>query len=201
MSIDFKSIKIVVFDFDGTLVDSNQIKYDAFFELFPKDERHRVIIKEVLDIFLEKTRYVILEKVLQGLGIIGENIKSEVDRLALQYNEIVVDAVKKCPAMRGALNVLESFVVKYKLYLSSTTPDEALKEIILYRRWEHYFHAVFGFPNIKTNTLKKVIIENKINSKELLVVGDGDSDRTSAENVNANFYQINEESKIMDLLV
>ncbi len=31
------SIKVIVFDFDGTLVDSNELKYNSYFKLFPDD--------------------------------------------------------------------------------------------------------------------------------------------------------------------
>ena len=56
------SIKVIVFDFDGTLIDSNQLKHDAYYKLFPSDGFHKEIITEVLGEIFEESRYVILRE-------------------------------------------------------------------------------------------------------------------------------------------
>ena len=59
-------IKVIVFDFDGTLVDSNRLKYDAFFELFTDDPNHVLTIRKVLSAKKEQSRFIILEEIMQN---------------------------------------------------------------------------------------------------------------------------------------
>ena len=54
------AIRVIVFDLDGTLIDSNKLKYTAFFGLFPSNEFYSKIIEEVLEEYIEQTRYVII---------------------------------------------------------------------------------------------------------------------------------------------
>jgi len=117
-------IHAIVFDFDGTLIDSNRLKYDAYFMLFPADDHHARTIRAVLSEVFEQSRYVILEEILMRLGIRGKNLlKREVGKLAEHYNEIVVAGAKTCPEKSGAEVVLKKLAPAYKLYVSSTTPD------------------------------------------------------------------------------
>ncbi len=181
--------KVVVFDFDGTLVQSNQLKFDAYFKLFPRDERHGLAISKVLDGHFEETRYKILERILKELGE-TENIKQRVLELASGYNDMVLAGAKTCPQVGRAEEMLKSFSVKYDLYLSSTTPEEALREIISHRGWQGYFKEICGHPRDKTETLRRIMDENSIGPHELVVIGDGESDRASAENVGCPFIHI-----------
>ena len=91
-------IQVIVFDFDGTLIDSNQLKYDAYFKLFPADDRHAPIIRVVLSEIFEQSRYVILEEILLRLAYRKDALlREKVKELAGFYNEIVVAGAKTCP--------------------------------------------------------------------------------------------------------
>jgi len=197
------TVKVIVFDFDGTLVDSNQLKYNAFFELFPSDSLHKEIITDVLDEFLEKSRYVILREILKRINrktINEDDLDYRVHASAKKYNDIVVDGAKRCKEKPGAKEVLESLSKRYNLYLSSTTPETSLKDIVKHRNWEGFFCDIFGYPNDKTSVLFDIIKRESINPGDLLVVGDGKSDIDSANSVKCDFFRISNDRSLMELL-
>ncbi|WAC08176.1 MAG: HAD hydrolase-like protein [Thermodesulfobacteriota bacterium] len=186
-------IRSIVFDFDGTLIDSNRLKYEAYFELFTDQGHQAQIIREVLSENFEQTRYVILEKIVRRLGIKDHTyMKSRVSKLAEQYNDIVVAGAKTCPEKIGAEKTLKKLAAIYRLYVSSTTPESSLKEIIRFRKWDGYFCGVFGYPHKKTETLLRIMALEKLRSDEVLVVGDGESDRESAVKNACPFVHVTE---------
>ena len=195
-------VKVIVFDFDGTLIDSNQLKYDAFFKLFPSDDLHKKIVTEVLSEILEGSRYVILRETIKrrNTEMNEGELDNNVQVLAAKYNVIVADGAKHCKEKPGAKEVLESLSKRYNLYLNSTTPETSLKDIVKHRKWENYFCDIFGYPNDKTSVLFDIIKRESINQDELLVVGDGKSDRDSANSVKCGFFQINNDSSLMEFL-
>jgi len=176
-------IRSIVFDFDGTLIDSNRLKYDAYFELFPDEDRHVRIIRDVLSESFEQTRYAILEEILRRLGV---------SKLAERYNDIVVAGAKTCPEKAGTEEALKKFAPMYRIYVNSTTPDASLKEIIRFRKWKGYFCGIFGYPHEKPETLLRIMALEKLRSDEVLVVGDGESDRKSAVENGCPFVHVAE---------
>lgn len=194
------AIKVIVFDFDGTLVDSNQIKYEAYFELFPQNEEYRTFIHAVLDTNFEESRFVILEKILKSTRHLhsGANVLS-ITEMAHKYNSIVMDAVKKCPEMPGAEDIVRKLSKHMPVYLSSTTPEMALREIVIHRGWGTYFKAIYGYPNKKNDTLKKIIIDENVIPGEVMVVGDGESDKTSACEGGCQFVLVDQQFKLYSL--
>ncbi len=193
-------IRSIVFDFDGTLIDSNQLKYDAYFKLFPAEDRHARIIRDVLSESFEQTRYVILEEILRRFGVENQTyISKEVNKLAGQYNNIVVAGAKTCPEKAGAEDALKKFAPMYRLYVNSTTPDASLKEIIRFKKWDGYFRGVFGYPHEKPETLLRIMALEKLRSDQVLVVGDGESDRKSAAENGCPFFYVTEQFRFNDL--
>lgn len=186
-------IRCIIFDFDGTLVDSNRLKYDAYFELFPADERHCRTIREVLAERFEQARYAILEEILRRLGIEeDDSLQREVNKLAERYNDLVLAGAKTCPERAGAEEALKKLAPAYALYLSSTTPQTSLEEIIRFRKWDGYFQAVFGYPHAKGETLRRIAASERVQCDQVLVVGDGETDRQSAVENGAQFIHVGE---------
>lgn len=195
------SIQVIVFDFDGTLVDSNRLKYDAFFELFPADGRYRRIVCDVLAADPEATRFVVLAEMLKRIrqeGLRDDGLSPEA--LAERYNLAVVARVKACPPMPEAAAVLEKLSPRYAVYLSSTTPQTALEEILIYRNWRRFFKDVFGYPNRKTATLQHILMREATAPTQILVVGDGESDRCAAAAAGCAFFKISDRAGLTTLL-
>jgi phosphoglycolate phosphatase-like HAD superfamily hydrolase len=196
-------IKTLIFDFDGTLILSNDLKYNAYFEIFPDDTFHREMIVKVLKNCFESSRFTILEKILGALhadDYNSESIGEQLLKLADHYNAIVLEGAQKCSAMPGALKVLEILSPIYPLYLSSTTPEAELIEIIRYRGWEKYFKSIYGYPRDKAETVKMIIGMERVAPDNVLIVGDGDSDRLSAKNTGANFFHVTSQTNLIELM-
>lgn len=193
--------KVIVFDFDGTLIDSNRLKYDAYFALFPEDELHIQTIRGVLSEMFEESRYVILEEILMRLSenaVVDLELKAS--KLADRYNDIVLAGAKTCSEKPGAQETLAALAKRYRLYVSSTTPDDALKEIIRCRNWDRYFQGIFGYPHEKSKTIQHIIEEENVASSEVLVVGDGESDRKSALDNSCSFIYVAEGFSLEELV-
>ena len=194
------AIKIIVFDFDGTLVDSNRLKHDAFFEVFPADEHHARTVQRVLSEMNEQSRFVILEVTLQRLGLKkGAGLGRKVKELADRYNEIVISGAKNCPEMPAAETVLKSLSGRYRLYLSSMTPDKELKEIVRFRNWSGYFEDIYGYPHQKSATIQQIMERENARPGQVVVVGDGNSDRQSADANACCFVQVTPDFNLKDL--
>jgi phosphoglycolate phosphatase len=194
------TIKVIVFDFDGTLIASNQLKYDAYFRIFPESPRWSQAIHGVLSEMVEESRYVIIEELLKRLGeTANEDLSRRGRELADRYNDIVQDGAKMCPEMENAGAVLDLLKRQYSLYVSSTTPDGPLKKIVSFRGWDGYFKDVFGYPHQKTNTLFEIMGREMVTPRKMVVVGDGESDRTSAEAAGCAFVPVTDDFDLENL--
>ena len=93
--------KVIVFDFDGTLIQSNRLKYEAYFQLFPNEPGYRKLIETILQASFEEARYDIWRRILLGLGT-GEGLEDRVAGLAGEYNRVVLAGAIACPETGGA---------------------------------------------------------------------------------------------------
>lgn len=193
-----KLYQAYVFDFDGTLADSNEIKYQAYYDIFPNEREIRIAISKVLKYEGERSRYYIIDQILRQINqAYDEKVR---ESLVEKYGDIVLEKVKTCPEIESAHVILSELSKSVPLFISSNTPEIYLKEIIEFRGWADYITRVFGYPREKSATLRSIIDEYKLNPSLVLVVGDGKSDQLSAQSNGCDFFLIDTKSMLKELL-
>lgn len=196
-------VNVIIFDFDGTLVQSNRIKLQAWYDLFDGDNAKRALLPGVLERHGEASRYIIIRKLLERAGdeqLSEDQLSEAIADYARRYNKLVLEGVKTCPEMPSASDVLDELFTKVPLYCSSHTPETELLAILHFRGWSRYFKGIFGYPRVKSETVKYIVATEQVFPDEVLVVGDGLSDREAAEIAGARFFSISGCSDVRSLL-
>ena len=168
------------FDFDGVLVESVDIKTEAFATLYrPYGE---TVTREVIAYHLkhggisrtEKFRY--FHRALLDLDLDHKQLAM----LEARFSRSVEEAVIAAPWTLGARELLESGLLTMPLFVVSGTPESELKRIIRRRNMEQYFSAVFGSPATKDAILSSIAESLELSPKRLLMVGDSTTDLAGA---------------------
>lgn len=177
----------IVFDFDGVLVESVDLKTWAFAELYqPYGEG---LVAQVVDYHLahggvsryEKFRY--FHRELLGVELLPEAEALLGDR----FSQLVEDAVVASPWVPGAHDFLEAHHKVMPLYVASGTPDEELKRIVAQRQMAFFFRATFGTPARKGEILRRIVAEGGFAPSRVLMIGDAMTDFDGAQEAGTAF--------------
>jgi phosphoglycolate phosphatase len=180
-------IRVVVFDFDGTLVDSNAIKREGFFRLAARYPEGVATMASVMG--TAGDRRSILSAFAARMA--AEGVRLNAAELVASYGAGVDAAVAAAPEIRGASNLLASLrQTGLTLHLSSATPTASLLAILKARGWTALFSGIHGAPNSKIETLRKICEVESAKGEQIVVLGDGIDDARAAELVGAQFIAV-----------
>lgn len=181
--------RVVVFDFDGTLVDSNIIKREAFFDAVRGYAGASRFIGCILDEHSGATRS-------QVFATLGRRVHPRDPRAAARmaaelverYGVVTETRVARCPEIPGAEATMDELVRRgYVLALNSSTPTDALAEIIRRRGWSGRFGKVLGAPPDKGANLRRIADEIGVSRRDIVMVGDREADRQGAIEAGCRF--------------
>ena len=180
----------IVFDFDGTLVNSNEIKTWAFGELYK--EHGENIVRQIISYNKEHegvSRFVKFRYWQEDL--LGQPYTKEIGKyLSRTYSQLVFDAVVQAPYVEGALEFLKNHYQHIPLFVASGTPEPELREIIKHRSIPHFFQGVYGSPATKTEILQRILVKRKLYPEQVLMIGDALTDWKGAQGVGVEFIGI-----------
>lgn len=198
-------IKVIVFDFDGVLVDSNSLKRAAFYDLFK--DAGSIDKKMIDDAWTEidgqnKTRFEFIRAVFSKSGKSRAELEDLVKLYAEKYDEIVQEGIKSGGLITGAWEVLDNFSRQHRIYIDSATPDTNLQKTVDMLGIRRFLKGVYGKeiiglfsnPDSKKIVLKKIMDSEKVSGDEVLFVGDGEVDRDAASAYSCKFVGIANES-------
>lgn len=182
--------KAIVFDFDGVILQSVDIKTRAFESLFAGEapealarilEHHRA--NNGVSRY-EKFRHAYREILRRPLG------PEEEKALGERYNATVEHAVSVCPFVPGAREFLEARHARTPFFVASGTPEEELRRIVERRGLGGFFRGVRGSPAKKDAILRSIAAALSCPPSELLMIGDATTDSEAARAVGARFVGV-----------
>lgn len=183
------SARALVFDFDGTLVDSNGIKRAAFEACFSEFPDHK---REILSYCWannhtprwEKFRHVYEE-------ILRQPYSPEIERsLHERFEAATTRQIIAAPEIPHAEQFLRIVHRTYFTALLSSTPQQILDRILAHRGWAGYFRAVQGAPVRKAQWLLDLRLVRRLLRDELLFFGDQEEDAQAAEEAGCRFIGV-----------
>ena len=181
------TIKAIIFDFDGVLAESVDIKTRAFVELYKQHGQE--IVDKVITYHLENGGISRFEKfryyhtILLGITISAE----EELELGNRFSALVEDMVINCPWVPGAREFLNKFYKQIDFHVASGTPDSELLKIIKGRNMSHYFLSINGSRRKKGEIILDILKKYNYDPGRVYMVGDALYDYEVAMETNIRF--------------
>lgn len=188
-------IKVIVFDFDDTLKKSEHLKEQGFTKIFLDLPRAMGIAAKYVSENKGAPRYQMIQGILLALKkakiLEFADIESITAEYVKKFGDILEREVIAAKDIPGASTSLELLYKKYRLYINTVTPDDAIKKIIPALGWQKYFIGLYGCPpGTKLEHLQEIINKEKVTPDEVVVVGDGASDLKIAKECGTHFIGI-----------
>ena len=171
--------RVLILDFDGVIVESNDVKTEAFRELFSRFPEHSEAMMAYHQSHVSVTRFAKFDHLLRLVG--GPDDSGLRSYLADEFSRLVSEQMLCVPLVPGAEAFLHKATTKIPVYLASVTPFEELWTTLCRRKLDHWFRGVYGCPPwTKPKAIRDVLDRERVTPEEVLLVGDSAGDQRAA---------------------
>jgi phosphoglycolate phosphatase len=133
--------KVILFDLDGTLIDSTE----AILESFYHSLNTHVEISEVTDTMITSQIGHPLQTMFAGVGIADANIEAHVATYKLHYREI---SRQKTFMLPNAIEAIQEAAQFARLGIVTTKTGHYSRELMEHFGVMEYFEVLIGFENV-----------------------------------------------------
>lgn len=181
--------EIIIYDFDGVICDSVNIKTEAFVELY--QSYGKGVQQAVKEYHLahggisryEKFRY--FQSVL-----LGESVnQQQIDALADQFSLLVKQKVIASNYLPGVIDFLKANKGK-KQFICTGTPQNEIEVIIEKKELKALFEEVYGSPKTKTEIIQIILEKYSASPNDCIFFGDAMTDYDAAKACSIPFIGI-----------
>src|SRR5690554_2665511 len=187
--MDSNRIKVIFWDFDGVILNSNEIRDKGFEEVlkqFPKAE-----VEQLLSFHRENgglSRYVKFRYFFEEIR--NETItQDEINTWALKFSEIMLSSLKdKALLIPETVNFIKNNYQKYQMHIVSGSDQTELRELCKSLKMDQFFKSIHGSPTPKNDLVKSIIEKEGYKPSTAILIGDSINDYEAAK-VNGLYFQ------------
>ncbi|MEZ0391612.1 MAG: HAD family hydrolase [Pseudobdellovibrionaceae bacterium] len=171
----------VFFDFDGVLLDTLEAKGRAFQKVFSRFGGK--VADQVYDFHLNHGGLNRKQKIQEcHRRFVGSEISEELlnEMLSLLATEMQ-NQLFSCVPVSGALQFMKSHrEAGGRAWVVSAAPENEIKDLCVHFGYAPYLEGIHGFPNPKSEQMKKVLAQFSLNHKNCVMIGDAQEDLKAA---------------------
>ena len=172
--------EILIYDFDGVICDSVNIKTEAFVEIY---QPYGAEIQRKVEVYhLEHGGISRFEKFQyfesQFLG--KKATEKKINELANRFSALVKEKVIAANYIPGALEFISKNKHK-KQFICTGTPQTEIEEIVKKKKIQSLFESVYGSPTSKSLILQTILDKCKVNTQDCIFFGDAMTDYNAAK--------------------
>lgn len=181
------SYDIYIFDCDGVILDSNQLKIDAMEKALLSMVTDIEKVSQCVDYFRNnfgKSRF-------HHVDVFVENILNLVGNEKLSIKESILQGYSsQCKALYLSAELTPGFMdlissLQGKKYIASGSEQQELRDVFKARNLASYFDDIFGSPAKKSDLVANILESNK--QRNAIMFGDAISDLEAANNSEIDF--------------
>ncbi len=170
----------IIFDFDGVLVESNEIRFNGFrklFKGFPEDQIDQLVAYARANGGV--SRYKKIEYFFNEIR--QEPVSDEqVDHWAAQFSELVEQDIVEAKPVEGSLEFLREYFSHFDFAIVSGSDQAELRRICKKRKIDHFFEMILGSPTEKKENIAALLSDLNWQHNKSLYVGDSNNDLDAA---------------------
>jgi phosphoglycolate phosphatase-like HAD superfamily hydrolase len=175
MTYFVSSMSLLILDFDGVVLESVEVKTNAFVSIFPTSMREVVLACHRETPGLGRTKKI--ECMFRAVFGRTPSIE-EIDRLRFKFAEKSLAGVMNCPEVPGLRYFLES-LPDIETHIVSAAPEDEVRMVSEQRNLAGLFQSISGMPIKKEVHLARLLAERQ--NRQALFIGDRISDLKAAQ--------------------
>ncbi|MEZ9357186.1 HAD family hydrolase [Vibrio breoganii] len=178
---------IFIFDCDGVILDSNQLKIEAMKIALKDISECNSEINSCIEYFRNNfgsSRFHHVEYFINDIFLLS-GVEKDIayEKILRNYSSQCKELYLEAELTPGIQSVLEK--INGSIYIASGSEQEELREVFNRRGLTKYFNQIYGSPTSKVDLVRGIL--QKDDSKKAVMFGDAFSDMRAAEDNGIDF--------------
>jgi beta-phosphoglucomutase-like phosphatase (HAD superfamily) len=190
--------KAIIFDFDGVICDSVDVKTKAFASLYASygSEIEQLVVNYHLAhggiSRFNKIQY--FEESLLNKSI----SEKEIDEKVTLFASLVKEKVISSNYLPGAIDFIKKMSKVVPLFICTGTPEFEIIEIADKRGILPFFNGIYGSPTDKKSIISNILNKHHFSSSEVVYFGDATTDQIAAKGFDMPLIGIRNNDTVFD---